>query len=149
MDRVSLHRTPSQKTVATQMSIPLSTSASNAALYAVTRSEHAANGSQPQLAGSQQAHGTAENDVAVGSEAGHSEKLEASASTDLVESQLTAQPESDALLKAQASNLAATEHDQTLHAATLGTGLVEGDVNGLQGVKKEEVLEVPGGPPVA
>ena len=33
-DRVSIHRTPSQRTVATQLSIPLSTSASNPALQA-------------------------------------------------------------------------------------------------------------------
>ncbi len=36
-DRVSLHRTPSQKTIATQLSVPISTSASNAALQADAR----------------------------------------------------------------------------------------------------------------
>lgn len=151
-DRLSLHRTPSQKTVATQLSIPLSASASNAALQAYAKSEHTANGSQPHLGGSQQAHGSTEPATPViGSEAGHSastseKPLEASTSTALIDSQLTAQPASDALLKAQASNLAATEHDETLNA---GAQRAEQMGEDALTTKKDEAFDVPGGPPVA
>ncbi|EST10012.1 hypothetical protein PSEUBRA_000413 [Kalmanozyma brasiliensis GHG001] len=151
-DRLSLHRTPSQKTVATQLSIPLSASASNAALQAYAKSEHTANGSQPHLGGSQQAHGSTEPATPViGSEAGHSvnapeKPLEASTSTEVIDSQLTAQPADDALLKAQASNLAATEHDETLNAAAERTEQVGEDA---VATKKHGELDVPGGPPVA
>ncbi|SJX60415.1 uncharacterized protein SRS1_11753 [Sporisorium reilianum f. sp. reilianum] len=153
-DRVSLHRTPSQKTVATQLSVPLSTSASNAALNAYAKSEHTANGSQLHLPGSQPSHVTAEPEtggegVSGASEAGHSiqasdKSFEATRGTGLVDSQLTAQPTaSDALLKAQASHLAATEHDETLRAAA------ERAEEGGEAVKTQEPFDVPGGPPVA
>lgn len=43
-DRFSLHRTPSQRTVATQLSVPLSTSASNAALQAHAKDDSGSQG---------------------------------------------------------------------------------------------------------
>ena len=144
-DRVSLHRTPSQKTVATQLSVPLSTSASNPALNAYAKSEHTANGSQPHLAGP---HVTAEPEQAA-SEAEHSvdtseKSLEPqTGATDLASSQLTAQAPSDGLLKAQASNLAATEHDEVIKEAA------QPAKDGVMEVKQEEPFDVPGGPPVA
>lgn len=45
-DRLSLHRTPSQRTVATQLSLPLSTSASNTALQAHSKEDSAVTSSQ-------------------------------------------------------------------------------------------------------
>lgn len=164
-DRVSLHRTPSQKTIATQLSIPISTSTSNAALQAHAKSEHVGNGSQLHLAGSQPGNVTAEPEAGAGalglaaSEAGHSvdsseKPLEASAGADLVSSQLTAQASApgDELLKAQANNLAATEHDETLHAAAQRPEM--GREGGLEAgealtTKDGEPFDVPGGPPVA
>ncbi|TKY90625.1 hypothetical protein EX895_000623 [Sporisorium graminicola] len=156
-DRVSLHRTPSQKTVATQLSVPLSTSASNAALNAYARSEHTANGSQLHLAGSQSTNVTAEPDMggealSVASEAGHSvetdKSLEAATGggEGLLDSQLTTQAApADGLLETQASNLAATEHDEALLHAEQQRKREQVDV----GVKSEEPFDVPGGPPVA
>lgn len=159
-DRVSLHRTPSQKTVATQLSVPLSASASNPALQAYAKSEHTANGSQLHLPGSQASHVTSEPETGGGtatSETGHSlqsseRALEPSASADLVNSQLTAQATdaSDELLKTQAGHLAATEHDEALRAAAgQHTGEGGGILDGVSPVKKEEPFDVPGGPPVA
>ncbi|GAC95495.1 hypothetical protein PHSY_003071 [Pseudozyma hubeiensis SY62] len=159
-DRVSLHRTPSQKTVATQLSVPLSASASNPALQAYAKSEHTANGSQLHLPGSQASHVTTEPEaggVLAASETGHSlqsseRALEPSASADLVNSELTAQAAdaSDELLKTQAGHLAATEHDEALRAAA---GQHAGEGGGILDVvgpvKKEEPFDVPGGPPVA
>lgn len=168
-DRVSLHRTPSQKTVATQMSVPLSTSASNPALQAYAKSEHAANGSQPHLATSQPTHVTAEsehgdrqhNEAALAggeaadllpNEAGE-KPLQASASTDLFDSQTKAEAPSEGLLEAQASNLASTEHDETLHKAALETRNVSNGVEQVGDVQTQaqtqEPFDVPGGPPVA
>ncbi|KAJ9476774.1 hypothetical protein PHBOTO_000444 [Pseudozyma hubeiensis] len=159
-DRVSLHRTPSQKTVATQLSVPLSASASNPAIQAYAKSEHTANGSQLHLPGSQASHVTSEPEaggVSAASETGHSlqsseRALEPSASADLVNSQLTAQATdaSDELLKTQAGHLAATEHDEALRAAAgQHTGEGGGILDGVSPVKKEEPFDVPGGPPVA
>lgn len=160
LDRVSLHRTPSQKTVATQLSAPLSTSASNAPLNAYAKSEYTANGSQLHLAGSQPSHVTAEPETggevaSAASEAGHSiqtseKSLEATGGAGLVDSQLTTQAHpSNGLLKAQASSLAATEHDETLHTATQRTEqVVEGPGSGIEGIKKEEPVDVPSRPPV-
>lgn len=149
-DRVSLHRTPSQKTVATQMSVPLSASASNPALQAYAKSEHTANGSQVHLA-SQPAHVYAEpghehqnnSDADQTSEA-HTNSLAASTSMDLVDSQLTTQAPSEGLLEAQASNLAATEHDKVLQSAAHGSAHET-----TPAVAKQEPFDVPGGPPVA
>ncbi|CCF54139.1 hypothetical protein NDA11_005414 [Ustilago hordei] len=154
-DRVSLHRTPSQKTVATQMSIPLSASASNPALQAYAKSEHTANGSQPHLSALQTGHVTAEPELGAGEHGDEDtmdRPLERSAA-DLGDSQVTAHPAaapSEELLEAQASNLAATEHDKMLQAAAAGQVREKteiSDPNG--GVKEEEPFDVPGGPPVA
>ncbi|SPC65466.1 uncharacterized protein UHOD_00615 [Ustilago sp. UG-2017b] len=154
-DRVSLHRTPSQKTVATQMSIPLSASASNPALQAYAKSEHTANGSQPHLSVLQTGHVTAEPELGAGEHGDDDtmdKPLERSAAN-LGDSQATAHPAaepSEELLEAQTSNLAATEHDKMLQAAAAGQVREKteiSDPNG--GVKEEEPFDVPGGLPVA
>ncbi|GAK62272.1 uncharacterized protein PAN0_001c0471 [Moesziomyces antarcticus] len=108
-DRVSLHRTPSQKTVATQMSVPLSTSASNAAINAYAKSEHTTNGSQLHLVtppAAAQTTGEAEADTAVTPGASPKTVDEAAVQTsaDQVKAQL-AEPKTDSL----EVNVAATE----------------------------------------
>ncbi|SNX81714.1 uncharacterized protein MEPE_00419 [Melanopsichium pennsylvanicum] len=164
-DRVSLHRTPSQKTVATQLSVPLSSSASNPAPLASARSEHAANGSQPHLATSQTEHVTDGPQVG---QHNHIEAmlaidgtnmpketvqkpLEASAITNLVESYPETETSSAGLLEAQASNLAATGHDKTLHeaAAAQETQPVASAMEENEFTKEHIPFDVPGGPPVA
>ena len=162
-DRVSLHRTPSQKTVATQLSVPLSTSASNPALQAYAKSEHATNGSQSQLISAQPSHTTAEPEF--GEHQQHEARptdnqaedpkeavatsVEPSASTDLVDPQLAASAPSHELLEAQASHLAATEHDETLHKAAVEASRDVGSAEESLEVRQEEPFDVPGGPPVA
>ncbi|KAJ1030284.1 hypothetical protein NDA16_001194 [Ustilago loliicola] len=155
-DRVSLHRTPSQKTVATQMSIPLSASASNPALQAYAKSEHTANGSQPHLAAvGAGSHVTAEPEVGGDQHSNEdtlNKPIERSAGMDLADSQLTAHPAaapSEELLEAQASNLAATEHDKTLQSAARDVR-GETEISDPSGkAKEQEAFDVPGGPPVA
>lgn len=158
-DRVSLHRTPSQKTVATQMSVPLSASASNPALQAYAKSEHNANGSQPHLAAVAAGPSvTAEPEVGGEHHSGEDtvdKPLERPVGADLADLQLTAHPHpadapSEQLLEAQASNLAATEHQKTLQAAAEGQVRDETEIKDPSGeVKEQEAFDVPGGPPVA
>lgn len=142
-DRVSLHRTPSQKTVATQLSIPLSASASNPALQAYARSEHTANGSQLHLPGSQTAHVAAE----ATDRTEPAEPTEPDAGMGVTASKTG--HASEELLKAQASNLAATEHDETLRAAVQPLQGVSNVSEDLGAGTNEEPFDMPGGPPVA
>lgn len=163
-DRVSLHRTPSQKTVATQLSVPLSTSASNPALQAYAKSEHTTNGSQPHLAAAQPTHVTAEpeseehqhNEAVLAAEEAEApnatleKPLDASAGTDATELQTKAEAPSEQLLEAQASNLAATEHAATLRATAQRAGNTANNSEAAnQQNKEQEDFDVPGGPPVA
>ena len=167
-DRVSLHRTPSQKTVATQLSVPLSASASNPALQAYAKSEHTPNGSQLHLAGvgggSQTAHITAEPEsgdhqqhdeaaLTTGQVESHEDTDDkataAPTRADLSDPQLTVGTPSTDLLEAQARNLAATEHDQTLHEAAQPAQHDSSAQGEALEIKEQEPFDVPGGPPVA
>ncbi|EPQ26087.1 uncharacterized protein PFL1_06295 [Pseudozyma flocculosa PF-1] len=140
-DRVSIHRTPSQRTVATQRSIPLSASASNAALnaYSNPKSDHsqeapaavqaqdggaaavAALHREPQVtaqadapvkaAGTATGNGDAATEALPATQAPTEAAEPAATATAMAASTKPLPSPSADLLEAQAAHLAATEHD--------------------------------------